>query len=755
MWRIISWVVVIFTVCFTLWAGLQWQHLRFDHDIERFFPKNDPDLIYYNNFRKHFEADDNFILFAVSNKNGVFNKSFLTKVDSFRSSAIKITGIEDAVALSNLKQPIKTAFGLVPVNIFNWKQNEISIEDSLKVMADERLNGTFISTDGKWLSIVLKTKNHINHNELNSINAATQNLVKKFEFDDYHIAGKVYTVSTITKMIEKELVFYTIVSVLLVLLMLTIIFRRFWTIFTAFSSVVIGLVIFMGLLAWWGRPMDILSALFPILMLMVGMSDVIHIMTKYIDEVQLGEPEDKALVTAVKEIGWATLLTSITTSIGFASLITARIIPIRDFGLTAALGVIVAYLVVITFTVALLYLIPTKNLASQQKQFLLWENWMEQIFNIVKRSKVFIAILAFALIAFSLVGISKIDTNTSMLGDVAEKDKVRQDFFFFEKHFFGVRPFEAALIPQGGKNVHDPKVLKAIQKFNNYIQNFEYVGYGVSPITLYESINAAYFNNAAEQRIMPNNEKLLAKYRKDLKKAEGFFSGVIISKDEKVGRYSAKIKDLGADDMADFYKQTNNWIDSNIDKNILTIQLTGSGRLIDKNHFYIRQALFSGLGLAFIIISIIMAMLFRNIRMVLISIIPNLFPLLIAGAIMGYLNIELKASTSIIFCLAFGIAVDDTIHFLSKFKIELNKGKQLNEALKNTFVETGKAICLTTLVLLFGFSSLCLSDFSGTYYVGFLMCITLLSAVIADLIIMPVFIWWLYPKKEQTENIEK
>jgi len=706
MWRIISWVVVVCTFLFTIWAGFQWQHLHFNHDIERFFPSNDPDLIYYNNFRKHFEADDNFILFAVNNKQGIFNKEFLTKVDSFRSSAIKIKGIEDAVALTNLKQPINTAFGLVPVSILNWKQNKIEPKDSLEVMQDERLNGTFISTDGNWLAVILKTKNHINHNELNSINAATQQLIKKFEFDQHHLAGKIYTVSTITKMIERELVFYTIISIVLVLIMLTIIFRRFWSIFTAFVSVVIGLVIFMGLLAWWGRPMDILSALFPILMLMVGMSDVIHIMTKYIDEVQLGEPEDKALVIAVKEIGWATLLTSITTSIGFASLITARIIPIRDFGLTAALGVIVAYLVVITFTVALLYLIPTVKLASQQKQFAIWEGW------------------------------------------IAEKDKVRQDFMFFEKHFFGVRPFEAALIPQAEMNVHQPKVLGEIQKFSDYLKKFEHVGYGVSPVTLYENINAAYFNNAADKRVMPNDDKTLNKYKRDLKKAAGFFSGVIISKDEKVGRYSAKIKDLGADDMALFYKETNAWIDTNINKNILDIQLTGSGRLIDKNHFYIRQALFSGLGLAFIIISIIMALLFRNIRMVFISIIPNLFPLLIAGAIMGYFNIELKASTSIIFCLAFGIAVDDTIHFLSKFKIELNKGRNLTDALRNTFVETGKAICLTTAVLLFGFSSLCLSDFSGTYYVGFLMCITLVSAVLADLIIMPVFIWWFFPKEK-------
>lgn len=192
--------------------------------------------------------------------------------------------------------------------------------------------------------------------------------------------------------------------------------------------------------------------------------------------------------------------------------------------------------------------------------------------------------------------------------------------------------------------------------------------------------------------------------------------------------------------MKDLYKEIRKWADKNLDAEIIKIQQTGSAVMIDKNNILIRRALFSGLGIAFVLISLLMSFLFRDFRLIVISIIPNIFPLLVAGAVMGFAGIELKASTSIIFTLAFGIAVDDTIHLLTKLKLELSKGLSREEALKNALHETGKAICITSIILFFGFLSLLFSSFVGTYYVGLLVSITLFSAVLADLIIAPVFI---------------
>ena len=207
--------------------------------------------------------------------------------------------------------------------------------------------------------------------------------------------------------------------------------------------------------------------------------------------------------------------------------------------------------------------------------------------------------------------------------------------------------------------------------------------------------------------------------------------------------------DLGSDEIRLANDSIRSWISNNLQTDLATYSITGTAIIIDKNNEYLRESMFKGLGLAFLVVSVLMVFLFKNVKMMLISLIPNIIPLLVAGAIMGFTGIELKASTSIIFTIAFGIAVDDTIHFLSKLKLVLNRGKSLEEAIQRTFKETGKAIVITSVILFFGFLILIFSDFTGTFYIGILVSVTLLSAVITDLYLLPVSLRLLLRKKKK------
>jgi predicted RND superfamily exporter protein len=178
---------------------------------------------------------------------------------------------------------------------------------------------------------------------------------------------------------------------------------------------------------------------------------------------------------------------------------------------------------------------------------------------------------------------------------------------------------------------------------------------------------------------------------------------------------------------------------------VASFKITGSVLLVDKNHEYLRKNLFQGLLLAFILVGIIFSILFKDWRMVLVSIIPNIVPMVVAGAALGFTGIELKAVTAIIFTVSFGIAVDDTIHFLTRYKLERSKGRSVDAALRQTFLVSAKAITITTIILVFGFVSLIFSSFTGTYYVGVLVCITLISALIADIYIIPQLLYWINP----------
>ena len=190
------------------------------------------------------------------------------------------------------------------------------------------------------------------------------------------------------------------------------------------------------------------------------------------------------------------------------------------------------------------------------------------------------------------------------------------------------------------------------------------------------------------------------------------------------------------------------FIDRAIDQNVLKVHLTGTGHLLDKNMSSLAKNLTFGLVIAILLVSLLMGFLYKSVRIVLIAIVPNVFPLLMLAAVLGFVGIDLKVSTAIIFTISFGIAVDDTIHFMSKFKLELNKGKTFLYALKRTYLSTGRAIVLTTLILCSGFLLLMLSDFLGTFYVGLLLSLTLLFALISDLFILPVLLLYFFKNRK-------
>ena len=222
----------------------------------------------------------------------------------------------------------------------------------------------------------------------------------------------------------------------------------------------------------------------------------------------------------------------------------------------------------------------------------------------------------------------------------------------------------------------------------------------------------------------------------------------LISSDKKTTRIMGSIGDLGSEIIENKNEQLLSFIESEIDPNIVQVRITGTAHLLDQNMKTLSNSITLGLIIAVIIVSIIMAILYKSLKIVLISIIPNVIPLIMIAGIMGIFGIQFKVTTAIIFTIAFGICVDDTIHFLSKFNLELKKGKSLLYALKRTYLATGKAIVLTSLILCSGFLMLIFSDFSGTFYTGVLITIALFIAVIADLTILPILLLGI--KKEAT-----
>lgn len=714
--------------------------LKFNFTIDQFFPEGDEDLKFFQKFTEEFESDINFLLIAVERKEGVFEKSFLENFHDFTLNARNLPNIIESQSLTKLSYPIRTPFAITTVPVIDINDPGKYERNKQRILQDERFVHNLISEDATAIVVALKTIEDISLSQSQDLIQAVHALANQYPFDDYHILGPAYFQKEIVAMQKRELLVSSIVSIILIAIIIFWIFRRPWGIAIALVSIGLGMLLFLGGLGASGRELNAMSALYPVLMIIVGASDVIHIMSKYIDELRKGFTKKEAISTTIREIGLATLLTSMTTAIGFASLMTSRIGPIKDFGINSALGVMVAYVAVIFFTTSVLSYLPLDKLIKLGKSQAFWEKMMERIYLFTRRHPKRIVWGAILSTVIFLVGISRITTNYKLESNLPKGEKISGDFLFFESKFAGFRPLELAVFAQNDFEADDYEVLLEMHKVEEHLRTIPDIKAITSATAIYKSINRMNKANRSDAYEMPQDKVEFLRYKDLASKIPRNSTNVLISRDKKKARISSRVSDLGADSIQHLEEQIENWIEENTDSTIAQFKLTGTGLILDRNANYVRENLLQGLAMAILIVSVLMALLFQNAKMIFISLVPNLLPLLLAGAILGYLGIELEAGISIVFAVIFGIAVDDTIHFLSKYKLARLAGKPMEPALKVTFTETGKAIVLTSIVLFFGFLIMLFSINPPSVTVGLLISATLISALLADLLLIPVMI---------------
>ncbi len=741
-WR--SYIIFVFLLLAlgSAWGAFQ---LKFSFDFEQFFPEGDADLNYFLEFRERFEPDDNFLLLALENKEGIFEQDFLEDAHALTLQLKRIELIKQSISPTTISYPIKVPLiGFTSRPAIHRKSPEKYAQDSIRLLSDERFVGSLVSKDAKSLVIYMKTVDQLLQSEAEHLMDTIGTVLNAYTFDDSHYLGSAYFMDELVAMQKREMIVSTLVSGALVFFVMFLIFRRFWGIVISLFSIAFGMLLFLGLLALLGRELNAMAALYPVLMIIVGTSDVIHVMSKYIDELKAGKDKSEAIRITIREIGMATFLTSVTTSIGFITLWTSRIPPIRDFGLNCAMGVMVAYITVLLFTCSLITFFKVDQIIKIRKGDQRWYNWLSRFNQFTIRSPKQIALGTLVLLFFTFLGISMISTNYNIKEIFPRGKKITSDFTFFEEQFSGFRPFEIAVhVKDADKDIFDFEVIKQINDLENHLKKYEEIGNAMSVTSLFKSLNRASNGDRLEAYKLPTSEKRFEEYKRLVKKFPQQMN-VLVSEDEKYGRISSRFLDVGADTIKAISQRIDLWVNETLDTNMLTFTQTGTGVIVDKNSVYIRNSLIQGLGLAILIVSLLMAFLFKSWKMVIIALLPNLIPLLISGAFLGFGGIELEAGIAIVFAIVFGIAVDDTIHFLSKYKLSLQKGLSIEEAIQLTFVETGKAICLTSIVLFFGFLVLLFSIHPPSVTIGALISLTLFTAVFADLLIIPVMIRWFY-----------
>ena len=729
--------------------------LRFSFDFEQFFPEGDPDLIFYQDFIKSFESDDNFLLVGIKNTSGtegVFQQDFLRRFDSLTVKAGDLPYVRNSQSLTTIKLPVKSFFGITTTPVIHVEDTAFYAYDRTRVLQDERFVRNLISEDATCLVVLLKTKEKLKLDESEVLLNALDSLITPMNFQEHHYLGRANFQKELVYMEKREVGVSTIIAAILVGIIMALLFRRWQTVVIALASIGLAMVLFFGVLGAWGRDITAIAALYPVLLVIIGTCDVVHMLSKYIDELRRGHPQTEAMWLTIKDIGLATLMTAVTTAIGFATLTSVRIIPIQEFGINAAVSVLVAYFTVLFFTTSVLSYFKAEDLIllreNKNSGFSRIEHFMDWIYRVTKFKARQITLVAAALLLISVYGISRIGTNYTIAGNLPNKMKVTADFHFFEKIFSGFRPLDYAVFAKNGHRTDDFAVMKQIDKVEAYLHQQPAIRSVTSPTMIYKSLNQMSNGNRSDELKLPIDSLQYLDFQQLAENLPKGTSNILTAKDGTKARIATRISDLGADSVMAVGGRIDDWILKNTDTTLATFRRTGTGFIIDKNAGYIRTDLLKGIAWEVGLVALLMGLMLRNFRMIVIFLIPNLFPMVFAGALVGFLGVPLDAGISMIFTVVFGISIDDTIHFLSSFNINRGKGLTVDEALKTTLFETGKPVFIATVILFFGFLVMIFSIYPPSVTIGKLIAVTLITALMSDLFINPMLLrWWIKDKK--------
>ncbi|PDH45381.1 MAG: transporter [Bacteroidetes bacterium MED-G21] len=558
---------------------------------------------------------------------------------------------------------------------------------------------------------------------------------------DVHYSGLPYirTKSTVKTKAEVEMFIFLAMGVTAFIMLLF--FRSFSAMFYSMLVVGIGVVWAIATLVLLGFKITILTALIPPLIIVIGIPNCIFLLNKYHNEFKLHGNKIKAMTRVIQKVGNATFMTNATTAAGFATFVITQTQMLVEFGIVASINILLVFFISLIIIPSIYSFLPTpkdRHLSHLERT---WMNklsaWMEKVVlnhrNIVYFSTVLLLVFAF-------YGVSKIETTGNIVDDIPKDDPIAEDLDFFERNFAGVMPFEVMVNTHKSNGVSKSSTLKRIQKLENVLAEYPEISSTSSIADLAKFSKQAYYNGNPDYYSLPSSQEknFILKYAKNTLGDSADIFNSFIDSTKSVARISARMKDIGTKQMRSLRDSIKPKIDAIFNPEKYDVSITGTSVLFLEGTTYLVKNLFSSLLLAISLIAILMAWMFSSSRMVVVSLLPNLIPLVLTGALMGYFNISIKPSTILVFSIAFGISIDDTIHFLAKYRQELKANHwNIRRAVINALKETGVSMFYTSIVLFFGFSIFIASDFGGTVALGLLVSVTLLFAMMANLLLLP------------------
>ena len=766
-------IILVFVIAITIFLAFQWKNLSMTYTEANLLPKDHIANKEYQKFLDKFGEEGNLIVIGFQDKKFFTPKNYAAW-NELMTGLKKSKEVDLVVSLNDLKKlekdTVNEKFVLSPF----IDQSKTVDPEYLKTVQHDLFNNLpfyegllFNKESGSVRSAIYMNKALVNTAERKTF--ILENLVPKIDkFEkttgiDLRVSGMPYIRTINADNMKGEIGLFIGAALLTVSLIFFFFFRSFRATFISICILIVGVIWSFGTLGLFHYKITVLTAIIPPLIIVIGITNCIFLINKYQQEIKLHNNQAKALQRIISKIGVSTLMTNLTTAIGFATFMITGNDLLFEFGLVTSINVISVYLLtllIVPIVYSFMSVPGEKHLYHLTKTYI--STLLDFVENLVRNKRKVIYTIYGLLLVFSVIGVAQMKVSGSLIGEMPKSASFFKDILFYEKEFNGVMPLEIMIDTKKKKGVMKASTIRKMDELQNTITEMPELAKPVSIVNLVKYSKQAFYNGNPEYYQLPTSQEqtfILGYAKNATKNSKENLMKAYVDSTGQYARITTFMKDIGTDEMAKVEKKLHTKIDEIFPKDRYEVTVTGKALVFQKGTSYLVENLIESLIFAILVIAILMLYLFRSFKMVFASVITNVLPLCITSGLMGYFGIPLKPSTILVFSIAFGISVDNAIQFMAKYKHDLiqSNGK-VKKSVFSALRETGISTFYTSVVLILGFATFTLSSFSGTIALGGLISCTLAFAMFANLVVLPSLVMTFEKKKtkkEELENLEK
>ena len=742
-----------------IFLGLKAFSIKMGHNLANTLPETDTTMVVYRQFLEKYGQDGRSIFVGMCDDSLFTLKHFQDYYD-LNEKIRELPGVTECLSVTRVFNIVKNdsikKFELVQV-VKNRPETQAEVDSIREVIESLAMyDGLLFNSETHSTMMLLNLdEEHANTTIRRPLIDALSVLLNEYgdaHGIEMHISGMPYIREITTQTMVKEIVGFTFLSIIVAGLILYLFFRSWRPLVSVITIVLLSVIYMFGIMAALGYEVTILTGVLPPLLIIIGVENSIFMLNKYHREFEVYHDKIQALRNTIMRIGPANLLTNTTTAVSFASFIITRNVLLVPFGILASICIMLTY-------VMTMVLLPTFFSYQKRPEGKL-VNYMNspRIAYIMAKISAFVlskkryiyAVLA-VLLTLCVVSATQMTTSGRVVDDISEKSKMYKDIMFFEDNVGGVMPFEISIDTRKPRGVMNAVFVRKVQQLQDTLAMYPEFSEPLSIAEVVKFARQGFFNGKRDQYKIPNNNEFgfIMKYMPETKNGE--LPKIVtqyIDNEMQSTRISVQMANVTTPKIDSISRTLRPKIEQIFPSEKYDVVMTGSAMVTLQGTNYLIVNLSHSLLLAFIVIALLMVITFHKFKMVLISLIPNLIPLVFTAGVMGVCGIPLKMSTILVFSIALGISVDNTIHYLARYRLQMKNNKNdIKKSVMAAIMETGPSMIYSATILICGFLIFAFSSFGGTKIVGFLVPFTLLIALITNILVLPALVLTFNRKK--------